>query len=59
MPNINNEGFAITPQSECVANRRSVFWSDDSSTGGFALRTGTIPCTTFSPLRQFARPLQR
>jgi len=46
MPNINNEGFAITPQSECVANRKPVYWADDSETGGHAIRLGTLACTS-------------
>ncbi|GAA1018739.1 hypothetical protein Aple_026330 [Acrocarpospora pleiomorpha] len=45
MPNINNEGFTITPQSECVDGHKPVFWSDDSNTGGHALRGGTLTCT--------------
>lgn len=45
MPNLNNEGFAITPASECVANRRPVFWSDDSETGGHSIRKGSLSCT--------------
>ena len=45
MPNLNNEGFAIAPQSECVGGRKPVFWSDDSNTDGHALRGGTITCT--------------
>jgi hypothetical protein len=44
MPNLNNEGFAIAPQSECVAGSRAVFWADDSNTDGFALRTGSLDC---------------
>jgi Ca2+-binding RTX toxin-like protein len=45
MPNLNNEGFAIAPQPACAAGRKPVFWSDDSGTGGHALRGGTIACT--------------
>ena len=45
MPNINNEGFAIAPQSECVAGLKPVFYTDDDNTGGHALRTGAIKCT--------------
>ena len=40
MPNLNNEGFAIAPQAECVNGLKPVFWTDDSNTGGHALRTG-------------------
>ena len=32
MPNLNNEGFAIAPQAECVNGRKPVFWADDSNT---------------------------
>ncbi|GAA4597023.1 hypothetical protein GCM10023194_70690 [Planotetraspora phitsanulokensis] len=45
MPNINNEGFAIAPQSECVDGHKPVFWSDDSNDDGHALRSGTLTCT--------------
>ncbi len=45
MPNINNEGFAITPQAECVNGLKPAFWSDDNGTDGHAIRTGTINCT--------------
>lgn len=44
MLNIYNEGFTLAPQSECVANRKPVFWSDDSETGGHSIRRATIAC---------------
>ncbi len=44
MPNLNNEGFAITPQIECVNGKKPVFWSDDSETGGHAIRRGMLTC---------------
>jgi hypothetical protein len=44
MPNLNNEGFTTTPNVECVAGKKPVFWTDDSDTGGFALRAGTLNC---------------
>ena len=44
MPNLNNEGFTITPDSECVGGSKPVFWADDGNTDGHALRAGTIPC---------------
>ena len=47
MDNLNNEGFAITPQAECVNGRKPVFWSDDSETGGHAIRRGMLTCTPF------------
>ena len=45
MPNLNNEGFTITPDSECVGGSKPVYWADDGNTGGHALRAGTITCT--------------
>ena len=45
LPNVNNEGFAVAPDSECVAGRKSVFWSDDNNTGGHSLRRGSLPCS--------------
>jgi hypothetical protein len=44
MPNYNNEGFTVTTQAECVANRKPVFWADDTEDNGHAIRRGTIPC---------------
>ncbi len=44
MSNINNEGIAMAPAAECVANTKSFFWVDDSETSGHALRKGKIPC---------------
>ena len=49
MPNINNEGFALAPQSACVAGVKPVFWADDSNTGGHAIRVGGIGCTPLTP----------
>lgn len=45
MPNLNNEGFAITPRSACVDGLKPVFWADDANTDGHALRSGTLRCT--------------
>jgi hypothetical protein len=47
LPDSNNEGLAIAPESECVGGFKNVYWSDDSNFGGHALRRGTIPCGTF------------
>jgi hypothetical protein len=44
MPNLNNEGFATTPASECANGSRPVFWADDGNTDGNALRAGTLNC---------------
>ena len=43
---MNTEGFAITPNSECVNDLKPVYWSDDGDTGGFSLRRGSISCLT-------------
>lgn len=48
MPNLNNEGFVMAPQAECVDGRKPVFWSDDSNDDGHALRAGTVDCTVLS-----------
>ncbi|HYI37575.1 MAG TPA: hypothetical protein VEX39_13250, partial [Thermoleophilaceae bacterium] len=49
MANLNNEGFTITPASECVGASKPVFWADDGNTGGHVLRAGTIACSPPSP----------
>jgi hypothetical protein len=45
MPNYNNEGFTITPLSQCVSNLRPVFWADDTEDNGHSIRQGTLPCS--------------
>jgi hypothetical protein len=49
MPDVGNEGIAIAPESECVNGFKSFFWSDDSQTGGQAIRRDSIPCGAFIP----------
>ncbi|MDO9104848.1 MAG: hypothetical protein Q7U57_07785 [Methylovulum sp.] len=44
MSNINNEGIAIAPNSECVSNLKQFFWADDAETSSHAIRRGKIPC---------------
>ncbi|WP_328334749.1 hypothetical protein OHA70_19955 [Kribbella sp. NBC_00382] len=44
LPDYNNEGFAIAPQSTCTSGRKRTVWADDGNDGGHALRTGTLPC---------------
>jgi hypothetical protein len=46
MPNINNEGIAIAPESECSGGFKSFYWTDDSDTAGQSLRRDAIPCAT-------------
>ena len=49
MANLNNEGFTITPDRECVGGSKPVYWADDGNTDGHALRAGTFPCTPAPP----------
>ena len=44
MANLNNEGFTITPNSECVEGSKPVYWADDGNTDSHVLRRGTINC---------------
>jgi hypothetical protein len=44
MSNMNNEGIAIAPETECVSGKKSFFWADDGQTNGYSLRKGNIPC---------------
>jgi Lamin Tail Domain len=48
MPDINNEGFAIAPAALCSAGLKPVYWSDDSETGGVAIRGGLLPCAALT-----------
>ena len=47
LPDVNNEGIAIAPESECTGGRKAFFWTDDSATGGNSLRRDSIPCGQF------------
>ncbi len=47
MPNLNNEGFSMAAESTCQNGFKSAFYSDDSSTGGHAIRRDSIPCGPF------------
>jgi hypothetical protein len=47
MPNTNNEGFTVTPESSCVGGFKSVFYADDNDLGGHAIRRDSIPCGAF------------
>jgi hypothetical protein len=47
LPNVNNEGIAIAPESECSGGFKSFFWTDDGETGGHSLRRDSIPCGPF------------
>ncbi|WP_165368087.1 lamin tail domain-containing protein [Phytoactinopolyspora endophytica] len=44
MPDLNNEGFAMTPAVQCVEGMRPVYWADDGDTDEHSLRAGTLPC---------------
>ena len=43
-PNLNNEGFAITPDSLCASGSKPVFYADDSNDDGHTIRQGSIAC---------------
>lgn len=45
MPNLNNEGLALAPQSTCVDGAKEVVWASDGDDDGHSLRSGTFPCT--------------
>ncbi len=47
MPNINNEGFTVTPEATCVGGFKAVYYSDDNDTNSHAIRADTIPCGPF------------
>jgi hypothetical protein len=44
LPNSNDEGITIAPESECVNGFKSFFWSDDNDLGHHAIYRGSIPC---------------
>lgn len=44
LEDINNEGIAIAPETECNAGQKAFFWSDDSATLTHSLRVGSIAC---------------
>lgn len=44
MPNIDNEGLAIAPDSQCMDGLKRVYWADDAATGGYTLRAGEMQC---------------
>lgn len=43
--NYANEGFALAPQSACVAGQKPVYYADDANTDGVSLRVGSVRCT--------------
>jgi len=47
MPNLNNEGFTMGSESTCQAGFKPVFYAEDGSTMGFAIRRDSIPCGPF------------
>jgi hypothetical protein len=44
LPDSNNEGIGIAPDSECSGGFKKFFWADDSHFAGHALRIDSIPC---------------
>ena len=49
MPNLNNEGMAISRASTCTNGLQHVVWTDDGDTDGFSLRAGTLTCPAPEP----------
>jgi len=47
LPNSNNEGIGIAPESECVAGQKHFFWADDAALDMHSIRRGSIPCGRF------------
>jgi hypothetical protein len=47
MPNLNNEGFTVASEATCQAGFKSVFYAEDGSTLGFAIRRDSLPCGAF------------
>ena len=54
--NLNNEGFTITPNSECAGGVKPVFWADDGNTGTHVLSAGTLTCSRSRPDASRRRP---
>ncbi len=52
MPNYNNEGYTIAPDSLCDGGVKPVFWSDDSDDDGHVIRSDAIPCGKFIKTRR-------
>jgi hypothetical protein len=46
LPNVNNEGMALGPASECQGDKKSVFWVEDG-TDDHVLRRGSLTCAAF------------
>ena len=44
LPDYNNEGFAIAPNSTCVNGVKEIIRADDGNNAGHSLRSGTIDC---------------
>lgn len=44
---LNLEGFTMTSDSTCSANRKLCFWADDQESGGYAIRKASLPCGRF------------
>jgi hypothetical protein len=47
LPNSDNEGIAIAPESECSGGFKNFYWTDDANLDGFAIRAGKVPCGPF------------
>lgn len=47
MANLNNEGFTVSSESTCQNGFKAVFYAEDGSTGGHAIRRDSLPCGPF------------
>jgi hypothetical protein len=56
MPNYNNEGFTVAPQSECVNGVKPAYWADDAEDNGHAIRKGSVTCNAFTSASSVRRP---
>lgn len=51
LPNLNHEGIAIAPDSECRDGVKSFFWVADGASEGHAIRRGRVRCGPLSTPR--------
>jgi hypothetical protein len=44
LKDLNSEGLALAPETECIDDQRAVFWSDDDESGGYSIRRAAVTC---------------
>jgi hypothetical protein len=47
LPDSNNEGITLAPESECLNGQKNFFWADDADIDGHAIRRGSVLCGAF------------